>query len=168
MPPSRSGIVPGMPSSVKPPSNIKDARTEAYAIAGGALGRSTAPAPIVGKKTILIVDGDATIRASLKMQLQTFYNVAEAKDGMEAAEIVPTLQNLALVISEVTMPRVDGFTLAKILRGNPSSKRVPIMFMSARNDPNDVKQALVLGVAHYFKKPTPAATIVEKIRKVVV
>ena len=64
------------------------------------------------------------------------------------------------------MPRVDGFTLAKIVRGN--AKKVPVMFMSARNEPKDVTQALVLGVAHYFKKPTPTATIVEKIRKVVV
>jgi DNA-binding NarL/FixJ family response regulator len=42
------------------------------------------------------------------------------------------------------------------------------MFMSAKNEPKDVTQALVLGVAHYFKKPTPTASIVEKIRKVVV
>jgi CheY-like chemotaxis protein len=157
-----------MPSSVKPPSNIKDARTEAYAIAGGGLGRSSAPSPIIGKKTVLIVDPDATIRAALKMQLDAFYNVAEAKDGMEAVEMAPTLPNLGLVLSEVTLPRVDGFTLAKILRGNPNFRRVPIMFMSAKNEPKDVTQALVLGVAHYFKKPTPAAAIVEKVRKVVV
>jgi CheY-like chemotaxis protein len=168
-----SSVVPRGPtsaitSSVKPPSNIKDAKTEAYAIAGGGLGRSAAPSPVVGKKTVLIVDGDATIRAALRMQLEAFYNVAEAKDGMEAVEMAPTLQNLGLVISEVAMPRVDGFTLAKIIRGNPNMKRVPIMFMSARNEPKDVTQALVLGVAHYFKKPTPATTIVEKIRKVVV
>jgi CheY-like chemotaxis protein len=163
------GPLSGITASVKPPSNIKDAKTEAYAIAGGGLqGRSTAPSPIVGKKTVLIVDGDATIRASLKAQLDGLYNVAEAKDGMEAAEILPTLPNLGLVLSEVAMPRVDGFTLAKIIRANPNMKRVPIMFMSARNDPKDVTQALVLGVAHYFKKPTPAMSIVEKIRKVVV
>jgi len=154
--------------SMKPPANIKDAKMEAHAIAGGALGRSAAPAPIVGKKTVLIVDGDATVRASLKMQLHQFYNVVEAKDGMEAAEVLNTLPNLALIISEVVMPRVDGFTLAKIIRGNPNLKRVPIMFMSARNQPKDVTQALVLGVAHYFKKPASTATIVEKIRKVVV
>jgi CheY-like chemotaxis protein len=162
------GPVSAIPSTVKPPSNIKDAKTEAYAIAGGGLGRSAAPGPVVGKKTILIVDLDPMVRASLKMQLEAFYNVAEAKDGMEAVEMAPTLQNLGLVISEVVLPRVDGFTLAKILRGNPTFKRVPIMLMSARNEPKDVTQALVLGVAHYFKKPTPASTIVEKIRKVVV
>lgn len=154
--------------SVKPPSNVRDAKMEAHAIAGGALGRSAAPAPVVGKKTVLIVDSDAEHRSALKRQLEMFYNIVEAKDGMEAAELVPTLVNLGLVLSEVVMPRVDGFTLAKILRANPSLKRVPIMFVSARNSPQDVTQALVLGVAHYFKKPTPASAIVEKIRKVVV
>lgn len=167
--PSSRGAVSGIPGPItKPPSNIKDATTEAHAVAGGALGRSVAPAPLAGKKTVLIVDGDAAIRSSLRQQLEMFYVVVEAKDGMEAVEMMPTLQNLGLVLSEVFMPRVDGFTLAKVLRGNPNLKRVPIMFMSARNDPKDVTQALVLGVAHYFKKPTPASAIVEKIRKVVV
>jgi CheY-like chemotaxis protein len=158
--------VTGMPLSVKPPASIKDAKTEAYAIAGGALGRSAAPAPIVGKKSILIVDPEGDLRAMLKRQLEPFYNVVEAKDGMEAVEMIPTVQNLALVLCEVHMPRVDGFTLAKIVRGN--AKKVPVMFMSARNEPKDVTQALVLGVAHYFKKPASPSMIVEKIRKVVV
>lgn len=171
--PSSRGPVSGFPGSIsgsitKPPSNIKDARTEAHAVAGGGLGRSAPPPPVVGKKTVLIVDADAAVRSSLKQHLEMFYNVAEAKDGMEAVEIAPTLSNLALVLSEVVMPRVDGFTLAKILRGSPTMKRVPIMFMSARNEPKDVTQALVLGVAHYFKKPASATSILEKIRKVVI
>jgi DNA-binding response OmpR family regulator len=66
------------------------------------------------------------------------------------------------------MPRVDGFTLAKILRGNPVMKKVPIMFVSSRNSPQDVRQALTLGACQYVLKTTPISEIVAKIRKIVV
>jgi CheY-like chemotaxis protein len=162
-------VVPGIPSTVKPPSNVRDAKMEAHAIAGGALGRSSAPpATIAGKKTVLIVDGDGAHRSALKSHLETYYNVVEAKDGMEAAEIAPALPNLGLVVSDVTMPRVDGFSLVKILRSNPAMKRVPIMLVSSRNSPQDVTQALMLGVVQYVPKTTPAEQIAEKIRKIVV
>lgn len=166
IPSSRPSVVPG--SSVKPPVNIRDAKMEAHAIAGGALGRSTAPQAFTGKKTVLVVDDDAAMRASLRRALEPFYEVAEAKDGMEAVEIAPTLSHLGLVVSDVIMPRVDGFTLAKILRGNAVLKRVPIMFVSSRNSPQEVTQALVLGACQYVPKTTPIPQIVEKIRKIVV
>lgn len=167
LPPTRGvAVVPG--SSVRPPSNIRDAKMEAHAIAGGALGRSTAPAAFTGKKTVLLVDDDAALRGSLKRALEPFYNVVEARDGMEAVELAPTLPHLAMVVSDVMMPRVDGFTLAKILRGNATLKRVPIMFVSSRNSPQEVTQALVLGACQYVPKTTPISQIVEKIRKIVV
>ncbi len=155
-------------SSVRPPSNIRDAKMEAHAIAGGALGRSTAPAAFAGKKVVLVVDDDAAMRASLRRGLEPFYEVREAKDGMEAVELAPHLPNLAMVVSDVMMPRLDGFTLAKILRANVVLKRVPIMFVSSRNSPQEVTQALVLGACQYVPKTTPVAQIVEKIRKIVV
>jgi DNA-binding response OmpR family regulator len=64
------------------------------------------------------------------------------------------------------MPRVDGFTLAKILRGNPVMKKVPIMFYSSRGSPQDVTQALVLGACQYVVKTTPVSELVSKIRKI--
>lgn len=162
----RPSLVPG--SSVRPPSNVRDATMEAHAIAGGALGRSTAPAAAAGKKTILVVDDDATMRTNLKRALEPFYDVVEARDGVEAVEKAPTIPNLAMVVSDVMMPRLDGFTLAKILRGNALLKRVPIMFVSARNSPQEVTQALVIGACQYVPKTTPVMQIVDKIRKIVV
>lgn len=164
-PPSRVSVVP---TSVRPPSSIKDANLEAHAIAGGALGRSGPPAALAGKKTVLVVDDDAALRGALRRSLEAFYEVIEAKDGMEAVEVAPTLPHLALVVSDVVMPRVDGFTLAKIFRGNTTLKRVPIMFISSRNSPHDVTQALALGACQYVPKSTPVSQIVAKIRKIVV
>lgn len=159
--------------STQRPATIKDALTEAQAFAGGGLARasvkpgSLSPTSKPGRKTVLVVDDDASMRSRLRTALEEFYDVLEAKDGMEAAEMVARIQPPALIVCDVVMPRVDGFTLAKILRSNPVMKRVPIMFVSSRNSPQDVTQALVLGACQYVLKSTPMGEIVAKIRKIV-
>lgn len=116
----------------------------------------------------MLVDQDATMRVRLRAQLEPFYEVVEARDGMEALEIAPTLSALAMIVSETTMPRLDGFTLAKLIRNLPTLKRVQIMFLSTRDSPQDVTQALVLGACQYVVKKTPVPEIVAKIRKIVI
>lgn len=161
-------------SQSRAPGNLKDALTEARAITGAGIARpSTAPQSFApggrpAKKTILLVDDDASMRQRLRVALEPFYEVIEAKDGMEAAELAATIQPPAMIVCDVVMPRVDGFTLAKILRSNPIMKRVPIMFVSSRNSPQDVTHALMLGACQYVQKSTPVGDIVAKIRKIVV
>ncbi len=173
--PSTRPPPPSIGQSQRPPANVKDALTEARAIAGGGLNRpSTLPGSISptgsarGRKTVLLVDDDASMRARLRAALEPFYEVIEAKDGMEAVEMVASIQAPALIVCDVVMPRVDGFTLAKIMRGNPVMKKVPIMFVSSRNSPQDVTQAMVLGACQFVVKSTPVGEIVAKIRKIVV
>ncbi|AKU95153.1 Chemotaxis regulator - transmits chemoreceptor signals to flagelllar motor components CheY [Labilithrix luteola] len=151
---------------------MKDALTEAQAIAGGGLSRTSSlpgsVAPGTGRKTVMLVDQDAEMRARIRAQLESFYDIVEARDGMEALEIAPTLPSLAMIVSETTMPRLDGFTLAKLVRNVPALKRVQIMFLSTRDSAQDVTQALVLGACQYVVKKTPVPEIVAKIRKIVV
>jgi CheY-like chemotaxis protein len=173
-----SGSTPAVSPSVRPvpagspstrPANVRDANTEAHALGGGAVTRPSAIAPrSAARKTILLVDPDAGLRARLRAVLELHYDVLEAKDGMEAVEMSSSIQPPAMVVSETLMPRLDGFTLAKILRNNPVMKRVPIMFVSAQHSPQHVTQALVIGVSQYLPKSMPVAQIVEKIRKIVV
>ncbi len=165
--PSRPVSVPAGGPSVRP-ANIRDANAEAHALGGGAVGRPSATAArMTGRKTILLVDPDASLRARLRALLEAHYDVVEAKDGMEAVELTSSIQAPAMIVADTAMPRVDGFTLAKILRNNPVMKRVPIMFVSAQHSPQHVTQALVIGVSQYLPKTTPLAQIVEKIRKIV-
>ncbi|HEY8075193.1 MAG TPA: response regulator [Labilithrix sp.] len=167
--PPPGSIVPGRASAR--PGNVRDAMAEAQAIAGGGLPRpSTAPNAFTtgGRKSILLVDDDATMRQRLRAALEPYYDVHEAKDGMEAVELAGKIPTPSMVVSDVIMPRVDGFTLAKIFRGNPTLKKVPIMFVSSKNSPQDVTQALVLGACQYVPKSTPISEIVAKIRKIVV
>ena len=168
--PSTRPPPPVVSATQRPPANVKDALAEARAVSGAGIMRpSSAPATLrpPGKKTILVVDDDAAMRARLKGALEAFYDVVEAKDGMEAVELVAKMAPPAMIVCDVVMPRVDGFTLAKILKSNPLMKRVPIMFVSSRNSPQDVTQAMVVGACQYVLKSVPIGDIVAKIRKIV-
>ncbi|MBX3231339.1 MAG: response regulator [Labilithrix sp.] len=159
---------PGGAPSTRP-HNVRDAAAEAHALGGGAVARpSAAVAKGPGKKTIFIVHPDADLRSRLRTVLEAWYDVMEAKDGMEAVEMSSSMAAPGMIVSDTAMPRVDGFTLAKILRNNPVMKKVPIMFVSAQHSPQHVTQALVIGVSQYLPKSTPVAQIAEKIRKIVV
>jgi two-component system chemotaxis response regulator CheY len=153
------------------PVNVRDALTEARAVAGAGIQRASAPPsslPASTRKTVLLVDDDAAMRQKLRAALEPFFDVLEAKDGLEAVEMSGKIATPAMVISNVTMPRVDGFTLAKILRQNEKMRKTPIMFVSAKNSPQEVTQALVIGACHYFPKTTPVGEIVAKVRKILV
>jgi CheY-like chemotaxis protein len=168
--PSTRPPPPTIGTTQRPPANVKDALAEARAVSGAGMMRpATAPPSLrpTGKKTIMVVDSDASMRARLRAGLEEFYDVVEAKDGMEAVELAAAMQPPSMIVCDVVMPRVDGFTLAKILKSNPVMKRVPIMFVSSRNSPQDVKQAMVLGACQYVLKSVPIGEIVAKIRKIV-
>jgi CheY-like chemotaxis protein len=170
-PPGSYGAPRTVSGSSFRPANVRDAMTEAHAVAGGALGRpSTGPAsaPAI-RKVVMLVDPDAALRAKLRSGLEAHYDIIEANDGLEAVELAIKLPHPpAMIVCEVTMPRLDGFAFAKMVRGNPLLKKVHIMFVTTRNSPQDVTQALVIGVSQYVHKTTPTAQIVDKIRKIVV
>jgi PleD family two-component response regulator len=167
-PPQGTRPPPITAGSARPPSNIKDALTEARAVSGGAFGRgSSLPAgQRTARRTILVVDPNAAMRARLKAALAEHYDVVEAKDGVEAVDLANGIHGLALVISDVEMPRMDGFTLAQVLKSHPLLKRVPMMFLSLIDSPQRVTKAMVLGVNHYAVKSAPMTDLVAKIRKI--
>ena len=169
--PSTKPPPPTVGGSQRPPANLKDALMEARAVSGAGITRpSTAPGAFAppARKTVMIVDDDAAMRAKLRAGLEQYYDIVEAKDGMEAVELTAKMSMPAMIVCDVVMPRVDGFTFAKIMRGNPVMKKVPIMFVSSRNSPQDVTQALMLGACQYVLKSVPIGDIVAKIRKIVI
>jgi PleD family two-component response regulator len=168
--PSMRPPSPTVGTTQRPPLNIKDALSEARAVSGVGMTRPpTAPSSLrpTGRKTIMIVDDDASMRARLRAGIEAYYDVVEAKDGMEAVDLAGKIPPLAMIVCDVVMPRVDGFTLARIMKGHPVMKRVPIMFVSSRDTPQDVTQAMVLGACQYLLKTVPIGEIVAKIRKIV-
>lgn len=158
MPPGRGSSPPKTPS-------LSDAITEARAIAGGSLSKPPPPPVATGRRSVLLVDDDPVFRGKLAKELSTSYEVHEAADGLAAAELCGKIPPPTLIVSDVTMPRLDGFSLAKLLKGHPQLRTVPFVFLTSKTGPQDVMQGIGLGARQYIAKGPNFGEIVSKIRK---
>lgn len=103
---------------------------------------------------ILVVEDVAQVRELLEVALRfRGYDVITARDGEEALEHIRT-QRPSLVVTDILMPRLDGYALAYRLRRDPATRDIPIIFISATYvQPEDRAFALRLGAARFMEKP---------------
>jgi CheY-like chemotaxis protein len=81
------------------------------------------------------------------------YRVVTARDGQEAMEFIQK-EHPAMVITDILMPRMDGFSLVHRLRIDPETRSIPVVFLSATYvAPEDKKFALNIGVTRFMEKP---------------
>ncbi|MGQ9819149.1 MAG: response regulator [Candidatus Kapaibacteriales bacterium] len=116
-------------------------------------------------KNILVVEDSETIRKFLVMSLKLAgFNVISAVDGMEALEKFP-LQNVDLLVTDLNMPNVDGFSLIKTIRENPEYKDLPIIILSSLGKDEDIRRGFEVGANSYLIKPFNAKRILYEISK---
>ena len=103
------------------------------------------------KARVLVVDDDAVLRQTVADALRLAgHEAVESRDGAAAIELA-TRESFELVILDVNMPRVDGFTvLEKIRRRRPT---LPVIMLTARDEREDVVRGLKLGADDYIRKP---------------
>jgi len=103
---------------------------------------------------ILIVEDTPNVLELLEVALRfKGYPVVSARDGQEAMERIAE-ERPALVITDILMPKMDGYTLAHNLRKNPRTAQIPIIFISATYiTPEDKNFALNLGAMRFIEKP---------------
>lgn len=122
--------------------------------------RSTAVrAPVqakAAKRTILIVDDSVTTRTLEKSILETHgFNVILAVDGIDALDRLRTsAAAVDLIVADIEMPRMDGFGLLAALKGDAQLGRIPIIMMTSRAAPDDVRRGMELGADAYLVKQT--------------
>lgn len=113
---------------------------------------------------ILIVDNDEVNIDILKLFLEnTGFQVVTAKDGEEALSYVDD-NPPDLIISEIMLPKMDGFLLREMLSRKSHTKNIPFIITSHLKDNDSVQRAASLSIAHYFKKPYMLSEIVGLIR----
>lgn len=105
------------------------------------------------KGKILVVDIDSANQEILKTSLENLkYQVVLASDGLEAFDLAEK-ELPDLVVSEIMLPKIDGFMLCEKLLQYSATKNISFMLLSDLKNEDSVKRALKLGVEHYFKKP---------------
>jgi CheY-like chemotaxis protein len=104
--------------------------------------------------TLLVVEDIPDILSLLKATLEfKGYRVITARDGQEALEIIQR-EHPAVIVTDILMPRMDGFNLVHRLRLNSETRDIPVIFLSATYvAPEDKTFALSLGVTRFIEKP---------------
>ncbi|HEU4353316.1 MAG TPA: Hpt domain-containing protein [Burkholderiales bacterium] len=125
----------------------------------------TAPAGIATAPVVMVVDDSLTVRKVTSRLLEREgYRVVTAKDGVDAleqmAESLP-----AVLLVDIEMPRMDGFDLARHVRGDARTRELPIIFISSRTAEKHRNQAAQLGVNAFLGKPYPEAELLELVAK---
>jgi len=116
------------------------------------------------KPRVLVVDDESDFTELLKFNLQSQgFDILSAADGMEALNIARReLPDVVLV--DLMLPDLDGFSVCEILRSQPSTSQVPIIVVSALDGEYVRGRGLQTGVACCFKKPVDMKMLGESIR----
>ena len=108
------------------------------------------------KQRLLIVDDSKVIRVTARKILQDHFKTVEAVDGENAWEVLSNEEPFALVVSDLTMPELDGFGLLERIRSShtPHIKNLPVIIITGSNDSEVVKErATTAGATDFIGKP---------------
>lgn len=132
------------------------------AVSGGTVTLEPAP---VRTPLVLVVDDSITVRRVTQRLLQREgYRVALAADGLQALERLQE-ERPSVVLSDIEMPRMDGFDLARNIRGDANLKDLPIIMITSRIAAKHREHAMELGVNHYLGKPYPEEELLSLVRR---
>lgn len=118
------------------------------------------------KPRILIVDDSAMIRAALTKQLEALdAKITQAEDGEQAWEEA-LRNNFDLIISDVDMPKLDGFSLCQRLKENVHTRGVPLIILSSSDEDKDIEEGFKAGATAYVSKSEGQAQLGEIVERV--
>lgn len=113
---------------------------------------------------ILVIDDDLAINELIKVNLELCgYNVCQAYDGVKGFAMCKQ-EIPSLVVLDVMMPDVDGFTVAQRIRKNDDTKDIPILMLTALSQINDKVNGFNIGVDDYLVKPFEMEELQVRVR----
>jgi len=116
------------------------------------------------KACVLIVDDASENIEILGSILKSEYNIRVASSGKTAIEIVQTCSDIDLILLDVMMPEMDGFEVCSKLKENPSTKKIPIIFVTAMNEVTNETKAFSIGGVDYITKPVSPPLVLARIK----
>lgn len=118
----------------------------------------------MAEKTILLVDDSGTSLMLEKLILsQGPYRLLTASDG-EQAVATALAERPDLILLDVVMPKMDGFTACKRLKEETATRQIPVILVTTRGEPESVERGFALGCSDYVTKPLNSLELLTKIR----
>ncbi|TDI68874.1 MAG: fused response regulator/phosphatase [Bacteroidetes bacterium] len=116
--------------------------------------------------SILIVEDERTLRRLLEYRLGKEYNVRTAENGIEALELLSE-EVPDLIISDVMMPKMDGFALQAAVQERQDTKATPFIFLTAKVDEDSRKKGQMTGVDDYITKPFDIDQLISRVNRLI-
>jgi len=123
--------------------------------------------PMPPLQRILLVDDEADIRQISRLALEALggFEIRECASGLAAPQAVRDFAP-QLILMDVMMPGQDGLQTLKVLRATPGLPQVPIVFMTAKVQPQEVSSFRSLGVLDVIAKPFDPMTLAQTVRRI--
>ncbi|MCC5642815.1 hybrid sensor histidine kinase/response regulator [Nostoc sp. CHAB 5824] len=119
-------------------------------------------------KVILVVDDAISLRQTLSLTLQKAgYQVIQAQNGVEALEKLQLHPEIQLVVSDLEMPRMNGFELLSNFRQHPNLAKIPVVILTSRSAEKHRQLAQELGAKAYLTKPYLEHEFISKIKSLI-
>ncbi|WP_339854242.1 response regulator [uncultured Nisaea sp.] len=116
---------------------------------------------------ILHVDDEADIRAITKLALESIggFNVTSCASGTEA---IATVADVApeLIVMDVMMPEMDGPTTFRALQDIPDANRIPVIFMTAKTQKDEIESLMALGAIGVIAKPFDPVQLSKEVERI--
>ncbi|GBF56389.1 chemotaxis protein CheY [Candidatus Phycosocius bacilliformis] len=117
-------------------------------------------------KKILTVDDSRTMRDMLKLALSDAgYDVVQAEDGVDGLETLDR-EGADVVITDINMPRMDGFGFIEGVRANPAYRGLPVLVLTTESSPEKKARAKEAGATGWIVKPFDPVKLVDVVRRV--
>lgn len=116
---------------------------------------------------ILIAEDDNDIRELIILTLQfNGFDVDSAEDGLAAVEKAQANPTYDIILMDVRMPRMTGYDACRALKQNDETKNIPVVFLSAKGQDQEIQTGLGAGASDYILKPFAPDELIRTIQKV--
>ena len=118
--------------------------------------------------TVLTVDDSRTMREMLRLALaDAGFRVVQAEDGIHGLEVLQAqAQHPQVIVTDINMPRMDGFGFIEEVRGDQRYRGIPILVLTTESDAEKKNRARMAGATGWIVKPFNPVKLVDAIRRV--
>ncbi len=117
------------------------------------------------KKIVLSIDDNESILRLIQAMLTDsefeIHTSNNVREGFQKAKLL----HPDIIMLDITMPGIDGFQAGRILKRNPETKDIPIIFLTGRKSKEDLEKAILSGGVDYLIKPFKSSDLITKLRK---
>lgn len=123
------------------------------------------PVSAAGRPRILVVDDSTIIHKAIKGYIEKDYDISTALSGAAALRFLQT-KEVNLILLDYEMPEMDGAEVLKVLRQNPLTANIPVVFLTGVNDTSKIQKVLMLKPNGYLLKPIDKEVLLNKIKEI--